>query len=228
VDVLRRLFSLDPTSGSRLSKLRVTVRDVSVHGATALAIVSDGRLAQASRFVRSASGRWLIDCCTAAQANRLARRIYRVPSVGMEPTLKPGQLVAADNIVLRSRAPAVGEVVTLHPPVAAACRDPRQGDGFQQPCGAPAQSASTEVLIKRVVGIRGDRIALVGGRLVRNGMVQDEPYILACGGALCDFPKPVVVPPGTYYVLGDNRGNSLDSRFYGPVPRSSILGVLTP
>ncbi len=228
VQVLHQLFSLNPTSGSRLTKLRVTVRDVSVHGATALAIVSNGRSAQESRFVRSASGHWLIDCCTATQVNSLARRVHRVPSVGMEPTLKPGQLVTADNKVLRTRAPSRGEIVTLHPPVGPACPDPRQGEGYRQPCGAPERSASADVVIKRVVGTPGDRIALVGGFVVRNGLVVHEPYILACGAALCNFPKPIVVPPGSYYLLGDNRGNSLDSRFYGPVPRASILGPVTP
>ncbi len=231
VRVLRYVFSVSPTRGSRLAKLRITVRDVSVHGPTALAIVSDGRSAQESRFVRTSTGRWLLDCCTRTQAGTLPRSIYRVPSVSMEPTLKPGQLVAADNTALRTRPPNLGEIVTLHPPSGAHCSSAKQGQGFPQPCGAPAQSTSAEIVIKRVVGLPGDRIALGGGHVVRNGGIEHEPYIRSCtrGGAEpCDFPRGIVVPPGTYYVLGDNRGNTLDSRFYGPIPRGWILGVIAP
>jgi signal peptidase I len=208
----------------------LTVTNVSIHGATATARVTNGRIAQAARFVRSPSGRWQLDCCTGAQTAELATARWRIPSVSMEPTLKPGEVVTSDNAILRTRPPAFGEIVALHSATDTACRDPRQGQGFSAPCGVPPRSEGAVIMIKRVVGLPGDRIALVGGRLVRNGSVAREPYILPCapGAGPCDFPRPIVVPPHTYFVLGDNRGDSFDSRFFGPVPREWLIGVISP
>ena len=70
-------------------------------------------------------------------------------------------------------------------------------------------------------------MALQVGHAVVNGIVRPEPYAAACQSATnCDFPVSVRVPAGQYYVLGDNRGVSDDSRFWGPVPASSIIGVV--
>jgi signal peptidase I len=79
-----------------------------------------------------------------------------------------------------------------------------------------------------VVGLPGDRIAIVGGRVIRNGTPAREPFIIPCrpGDVGADFPKPVAVPAGMYFVLGDNRCESNDSRFYGPVKRAWIVGVM--
>jgi signal peptidase I len=214
-----------PTAPPRAN---LAVRNLAVHASTASAIVTNGSTRVPARFVRSSSGQWKLDCCTGAQLNHLPSTRYRVPSVSMEPTLKYGEIVTADNTVLRTRSPSLGEIVTVHPPAQTACADPRQGPGFPQLCGKPASGEGSDIVIKRVVGLPGDRIALVGGRLVRGGVLQHEPYIAPCkgSGAPCDFPKAIVVPPGAYFLLGDNRGNSLDSRFYGPVRRSWILGVV--
>lgn len=80
--------------------------------------------------------------------------------------------------------------------------------------------------VKRVVGLPGDRITLRDGRVVRNGRQMREPFIEACRGigSSCDFPRALTVPAGMYYVLGDNRGESDDSRFWGAVPRDAIVG----
>jgi len=61
------------------------------------------------------------------------------------------------------------------------------------------------------------------GRITRNGRPLDEPYTASCDGEACDYPKPITVPPGFYFALGDNRGSSDDSRFWGPVPRNGVL-----
>jgi signal peptidase I len=92
------------------------------------------------------------------------------------------------------------------------------------PCSRPTSEESSHTFIKRVVGVSGDRIGLRHGHVVRNGTLQDEPYTNPCGGGPeCDFPA-LTVPHGDVYLLGDNRGESLDSRFWGPVPTSWVIG----
>jgi signal peptidase I len=61
--------------------------------------------------------------------------------------------------------------------------------------------------------------------VIRNGVREKDPYIVPCnGGGSCDFPGTITIPPGDYYMMGDNRPNSEDSRFWGPVPKRWIIG----
>jgi signal peptidase I len=79
--------------------------------------------------------------------------------------------------------------------------------------------------IKRVVAGPGDRIAIEGGHVVLNGKRQQEDFITPCeDGADCDFPTPITVPPDHWFMMGDNRGESDDSRYWGPVPKEWIIG----
>lgn len=80
--------------------------------------------------------------------------------------------------------------------------------------------------IKRIIGLEGDVISFQGGYVYINGVKLDEPYI---DGAITNCPTsscriPVTVGPGQVYVLGDNRGNSEDSRYFGPFDINSIIG----
>jgi len=153
---------------------------------------------------------------------------YTVTSGSMEPTLQIGERVAAD----RSGDPAVGDIVVFHPPAGARAKDPvcgsgLQGSGSSQPCDVPVAEESGSVFVKRVVAGPGDLIAIVNGHVIRNGVRESEPYITPCGpDAACSFPAAVRVPRGEYYVLGDNRGVSDDSRFWGPVPGAWIIGTV--
>ncbi len=153
---------------------------------------------------------------------------FRVTSGSMMPTLKVGQRVAVDP---HARTPKIGDVVVFHPPEGAraldpVCGSPTQGAAYAEPCGEPALGESRAVFIKRVVAGPGDTIAIVGGRALVDGRALDEPYIAACAGAPgCSFPKAIKVPAGDYYVMGDNRGVSDDSRYWGPVPGGEILGT---
>jgi signal peptidase I len=82
-----------------------------------------------------------------------------------------------------------------------------------------------EAFIKRVVAVGGDTIAIRGGHAIRNGVRAREPFTAPCGGGSgCDFPNAVRVPRGSVFVMGDNRGDSDDSRFWGPVPVSAVIG----
>ena len=75
--------------------------------------------------------------------------------------------------------------------------------------------------VKRVVGLPGERVAIRSNLLYIDGQPIHEPY--ATWGVQASF-GPVTVGPGEYFVLGDNRANSSDSRFWGPVPRDLVLG----
>ena len=153
---------------------------------------------------------------------------YRIPSGSMEPTLTIGQRVLTDRL---TNHPGLGDIVVFHPPTGAnpanpICANPNQGPGHSQPCGKSVPHESSATYIKRVVGLPGDRIAVVNGHVIRNGVREKDPYILQCGGAPeCNLPKPITVPPGEYFMMGDNRGDSDDSRFWGPIPASWIIGV---
>jgi signal peptidase I len=79
--------------------------------------------------------------------------------------------------------------------------------------------------IKRVVAGPGDRIKILDGHVIRNGKRQKDDYTAPCNGADgCTFPREVTVPAGHWFMMGDNRGSSDDSRFWGPVPRKWIIG----
>jgi signal peptidase I len=155
-------------------------------------------------------------------------KYYDVTSGSMEPTLQIGERVAA----IGSHSPKIGDIVLFHPPAGARPRDPLcgasgEGAGTNEVCDVPLPQESSSVYVKRVVAGPGDLIALVDGHVVLNGVRQDEPYIARCGpGTSCNFPTPVRVPAGDYYMLGDNRGVSDDSRYWGPVPSAWLIGTV--
>ena len=71
----------------------------------------------------------------------------------------------------------------------------------------------------------GDHLSIRDGHVYRNGNREPDPYAQPClGAAECNFPATIIVPPGDYYMMGDNRPDSLDSRFWGPVPKAWIIG----
>jgi len=151
---------------------------------------------------------------------------YRIPSESMVPTLNIGQRVLVNRIGERFSDPAVGDVVVFHPP-AGAERDntcgaqPPQG----QVCARPTAEKADVNFIKRVVAGPGDRLAIQDGHVLLNGRRQNEDFARPCGGGPdCSFPREVTIPADHYFMMGDNRGASDDSRFWGPVPREWIIG----
>ena len=150
---------------------------------------------------------------------------YRIPSESMEPTLDVGQRVLVNRIGSRFSDPEVGEVMVFHPPAGSdgnVCGGPKESD---QPCGLPTPQKANVNFIKRVVAGPGDRLAIEDGHVILNGRRQRESFILPCeGGSNCNFRKPITIPPDHWFMMGDNRGSSDDSRFWGPVPRDWIIG----
>lgn len=127
---------------------------------------------------------------------RSAVQIYSIPSASMTPTLQAGDQIVVTRYF--RGAPDRGHVIVFEAP---------NGD---------------ELLVKRVIGVPGDLIDAHDGRVRLGGHSLREPYVRrqAVSGA---FPAQIVAP-GSYFVLGDNREESLDSRSWGVVPRTRIVG----
>lgn len=132
-----------------------------------------------------------------AAAARAAVHIYSIPSRSMAPTLEPGDQIVVTRY-FRSM-PERGHVIV-----------------FRSPAG------TDEVVVKRVIAVPGDLIDSRLGRVRIGGHTLPEPYVMraAASGAI----EPQLVPAESYFVLGDNRDDSLDSRTWGVVPRTHVIG----
>jgi len=152
---------------------------------------------------------------------------FRIPSESMEPTLDIGQRVLVDRVTYRFSDPHRGQIVVFKPPAGAdenTCGIPSEPDDGH-PCQKPTSNKSKSNFIKRVVGVPGDRIKVLAGRVYVDGKLQKEPFIrpdASC--AICNLPKEITIPPGYFFMMGDNRGQSADSREWGPVPKKWIIG----
>lgn len=156
----------------------------------------------------------------------------RVPvaSRSMLPTLPAGSTVRV--VIAQRYTPKVGDIVVFHPPAGAdpatpVCGKAAEGSGHAGACDQPVPSESPHLtLIRRIVAGPGDTITISAGHVIRNGVREpDSRYTARCGpDPSCSFPAPITIPAGYYFVLGDNRGASDDSRFWGPVPRAYIVG----
>ena len=125
---------------------------------------------------------------------------FWIPSASMVPTLKYGDRVLVNKFIYRFTEPQRGDIIVFKSV---------EGDG--------------QDLIKRVVGVPGDEIAVRGGKLFVNGEPQKEPYV---NKKYPDrsFYAPTTVPKDHVFAMGDNRANSQDSRIFGPVPEKNIEG----
>jgi signal peptidase I len=148
---------------------------------------------------------------------------YRIPSSSMEPTLhcaKPGlgceapggffdgsDRVLANRFIYRFRNPKRGEIIVFKTPPQAQVR-----------CGAGG------TFVKRLIGLPGEVVSERDGYVYINGAQLQEPYIKADRR---DHEPPRTwtrIPKGYYFFMGDNRGASCDSRVWGPVPRTNLIG----
>jgi signal peptidase I len=152
---------------------------------------------------------------------------YEVPNKAMLPTYAPGSKVEVNQGAYAEDAPVAGEVVVFHPPVGGrngtACDTvPEAG----QPCPRPAGTEAGRISIERVVAGPGDTVAIKDGNAVVNGEAQslDGETRPCTRGRDCDLPKAIKIRAGEYFVLGDNRQASDDSRSWGPIPAGWIIG----
>jgi signal peptidase I len=158
---------------------------------------------------------------------------YRIPSGSMEPTLAINQRVLVDRIGFSS--PHVGEIAVFHPPEGAEQEEcgptPHVIKMGEAPCDAPVPKESSVNFIKRIVAGPGDEIFIKEGHVYRKAagkstfVREQDSYIRACGESPeCNFPTAIRIPPDHWFMMGDNRGESDDSRFWGPVPAAWIIG----
>ncbi len=158
---------------------------------------------------------------------------YQVPSGSMLPTYAIGTTVKVNVDAFDSSEPAIGDVVVFHPPAGAesasecgVLANKMQPLEMGEPCPQPSEEESNQTFMKRIVAVGGDTLSIEEGHPIVNGVEKkDEPYINPCGGGYeCNLPRTITVPPGYFFMLGDNRGESDDSRYWGPVPGSWIVG----
>jgi signal peptidase I len=149
-----------------------------------------------------------------------------IPTTSMEPSLLVDDRLIIDKISLRWSKPQRGEIVVFNPPI------------------SPVVPDASKVYIKRVIGIPGDRITITDGKVFVNDVALNEPYtagppvytLPTQDDALCNNcfkPSDVkfgngkpyfTVPEGKYWVMGDNRNNSLDSHAWGFLPEENLVG----
>ena len=160
---------------------------------------------------------------------------YKIPSGSMEPTLSVNQRVLVNRIGMDLNGPHVGEIVVFHPPVGAQesqCGEPKHP--MTAACDAPVPKEDTGTnFIKRVVAGPGDELYIHEGHVYRRAkgtstfVREKDSYIKPCAaevGVVCNLTTPIKVPPGHWFMMGDNRGESDDSRFWGPVPEGWLIG----
>lgn len=139
---------------------------------------------------------------------------FRVEGMSMEPTLHSGEFVMVNKLAYR--LDAVSEIPLLK----AWFRPPQRGDivVFRFP-----QRPDRE-FVKRIVALPGERVEVKDGRLYINGRPLEEPWLPEGMRVERCYVCPLTVPPDHYFVLGDNRAGSNDSRHWGPVHRRYIIG----
>jgi signal peptidase I len=184
---------------------------------------------------------------------QLLAEAFRIPSGSMEPTLLVGDWLFVNKLRFGPHIPFTshslpgyakpkrGDVtVFISPPQDVTIRI--------------APNEVTPTLVKRIVGVAGDTLVMRHGQLTVNGVAVPSPNAFVLPDSFADQPQtifawqhqieirdsrfgqpvtapslhewgPLVVPPGTFFMMGDNRDNSVDSRYYGPVPRANLRGT---
>jgi signal peptidase I len=160
---------------------------------------------------------------------------FQIPSASMEPTLDIGQRVLVNRVTYRFSEPDIGDIVVFHPPLGAVPEEQGPEDSVPEcgvrpasgeACPEPGDEQAESNFIKRVVAGPGDRIYIENGHPVVNGIKAEEDFVRPCAGSggRCDLPNEITIPPDHYFMMGDNRPFSNDSRHWGPVPRDWIIG----
>lgn len=128
---------------------------------------------------------------------------FVVQGHSMMPTLHSGERLLVNKFIYRLHGPRIGDIVVFLPPPAA---------------------HTTKDYIKRVIATGGDTVSMRDGQVYIDGKLQPEPYLPQSYRGVANF-RAETVPKGDIFVLGDNRTNSEDSRYFGFVPLKNIRGM---
>jgi signal peptidase I len=173
---------------------------------------------------RSSATRWLIEgavillfaVVAAVLLREFVVQTFYIPSGSMEPTLQIGDRIVVNKLSYEFHGVDRGDIVVFSRPP-------------QENCGGP----EVNDLVKRVIALPGEWISLSGGYVYINGHRLDETWLPAAeqgitspgpSGTTYSLVRPYRVPGNDYFVMGDNRGDSCDSRWWGPIPRALIVG----
>ena len=171
---------------------------------------TDAGMRSGRRAARSVA-EWVLVVVGAVLAALLVKtflfQAFRIPSESMVPTLLVGDRVLVNKLSYRLHEVHRGDVVVFTRP-----------DKLEDPTGT-----EPEDLIKRVVAVAGDTVVARDGVLYVNNQPLTEPYVQPGAGTF-RLDEAVTVPEGQVFVMGDNRENSQDSRYFGPIPTDSIIG----
>jgi signal peptidase I len=170
----------------------------------------------ARRRRRRAAVEWILALVVAVVLATVVRtflfQVFWVPTSSMEPTLNPYDRILVQKAFFSASDVREGDILVFTPPARdTMCSGPRDTD-----------------LVKRVIGLPGQTIYSVGNKIFINGHVLAEPYLPRhdpLGLAIPGGPKsPFRIPRGEFYMMGDNRAVSCDSRYWGPIKASEIVG----
>jgi signal peptidase I len=195
-------------TGTAFAQRNVPPADIDADGPTPV-------VAKRHRVTVRGAARLLVVVVIAAVIATLLRTYviapYYIPSASMEPTLHGctgcnNDHVLVDKLSYKMHDIHRGDVVVFHRP--------------------KAWQVTDQVLVKRVIGLPGDKLSARNGIVYVDGLALEEPYLdKACQSGTTNFPtKPVTVPDGEAYVMGDNRCDSSDSRRFGAIPDSAVIG----
>jgi signal peptidase I len=176
------------------------------------------------RFVREAAVLIGTAVLIAFLVKTFVAQAFYIPSGSMLPQLQVDDRVVVSKLSYRLHDPRRGDIVVFDEPGPRPADDSplpeKAGRGLLQSIGLVAPS--TDEYIKRVIALPGERVEAKGGHVYGNGRRVVEPY-LPRGLTTGDFP-PRVVEEGRLWVMGDNRANSTDSRTFGTIPESDVVG----
>ena len=153
---------------------------------------------------------------------------YQIPSESMEPTLDVGQRVLVNRFIYHFKDPETGDIVVFHPPAGA-----DNGDRMRRPAETgrtvpEADRGRVEPELHQADRRRARATRSRSKKATRSSTgsrrTTSPTSSPAAAAAACNMPRTIKIPPDHYFMMGDNRGASDDSRFWGPVPRSWIIG----
>jgi signal peptidase I len=174
---------------------------------------------RSSRWLREGVIVVVIAVLVAVLLRTFVVQTFYIPSGSMEPTLQIGDRILVDKLSYHLHPVHRGDIVVFGRPPAENCGGPQVND-----------------LVKRVIGLPGDVLSLSGGYVYVDGKRLDETWLPASeqgvttagpAGTPYDLVHPYRVPVDDYYVMGDNRTDSCDSRWWGPISKSLIVGKVS-